>query len=166
MKLYNSCSGHAWHERKRAEVGPQPTFWSERAGTRSRPAAAVRASSPGPYSVPARCTPKPCANRGMAACSSHRRACDMCLAADPPRVVAKDLLTVYVPATCPHHAPAADLTIFHTIKTAAAAANSGATPFRISAEKVKTAAASAVCHFNACPHPHSIMRSNRGRVTP
>ena len=32
MKLYNSCSGHAWHERKRAEAGPQPTFWSERAG--------------------------------------------------------------------------------------------------------------------------------------
>jgi hypothetical protein len=26
---------------------------------------------------------------------------------------------------------------------------------------VQTAAASAVCHFNACPHPHSIMRRVR-----
>ncbi len=73
---------------------------------------------------------------------------------------------VYVAATCPRHAPAADLTIFHAIKTAAASAHSGAAPFRISVEKVKTAAASAVCHFNACPHPHLIMRSNRRRVTP
>jgi hypothetical protein len=48
---------------KRAEGGRQPTFWSERAeGARSRPAAADRASSPGPCSAPpARCTPKPSA---------------------------------------------------------------------------------------------------------
>src|ERR1035437_2117780 len=42
-----------------------------------------------------------------------------------------------------------------THKTAAMAAVSKITPFRISAEEAQTAAAAAVCHSNTFLHPHS-----------